>query len=223
MTDKGAPVVNVFSIDEEKLRFRSIVAIEAIGNIDARGEYEVDLSIPTFYGNNEDYNSCLIKCDSFIAYGPDNPAGVGADAIWADANGSSKIAAIELQISSAPSSQTTLSCVNTAANAVEKGFQENSGFRQILPGQVIATNNDTTMGSVAAGNASNRAWISISGRAENPIIAANPFGQTLRIRLVNPATRLPVYIRSAAGAANDIGTYIMQLEITMIPNKGHSC
>ena len=146
---------------------------------------------------------------------------MGADAIWADANGSSKIAAIELQIASAPSSQTTLSCVNTAANAAEKGFQENSGFRQILPGQVTQAGNDLTMATAA--NASDRAWISISGRAENPIIAANPFGQTLRIRLVNPATRLPVYIRSAAGAANDIGTYIIQLEITMVPNKGHSC
>mgnify|MGYP003149353438 CR=1 FL=1 len=220
MTDKGAPVVNVYSIDEEKLRFRSIIAIEAVGNIDGRGEYEVDLSIPTFYGNNEDYNSARIKCDSFIAYGPDNPAGIGADSIWADANGPSKIAAIELQIASAPSSQTTLSCVNTPANALEKGFQENSGFRQILPGQVIATNNDATMGSVAAGDASNRAWLSISGRAENPIIAANPFGQTLRVKFVNPVSRLPVYIRSAGGAANDTGIYIMQLEITMIPNKG---
>ena len=220
MTDKGAPVVNVFSIDEEKLRFRSIVAIEADGNIDGRGEDEVDLSIPTFYGNNEDYNACLIKCDSFIAYGPGVNGGAGDTSVWADANGPTKIPAIELQIQSAPSSQTTLSCVNTAVNALAKGFQENSGFRQILPGQVTQAGNDLTMATAA--NASDRAWLSISGRAENPIIAANPFGQTLRVRFVNPASRLPVYIR-AAGAAVDTGTYILQLEITMVPNKGHSC
>lgn len=210
-TDTKLPVVNVYSIDEERLRFRVIIAIAAVANYDGRGEYDVNIPIPTFFGNNEDYNACRIKCDSFAAYG----LGALGTPTWGSA-AAVKVPALELQLS-CPSSQTATSTIDSVAQAQQAGVHEVSGFKQLLPGQIVNVGNGAVFTPAAGGYA----WLSMSGKAENPIMAANPFGQKLTIRFIDPASRDRIWIEnSAVGMPGpDLGTYVMQLDITMIPNK----
>jgi len=210
-SDANLPVVNVYSVDDERLRFRVIIAIAAVANYDGRGEYDVNIPIPTFFGNNEDYNACRIKCDSFAASG----LGALVTPTWGSA-AAVKVPALELQLS-CPSSQTSTSTIDSAVQAQQAGIHEISGFKQLLPGQIVNTGNGLVFTPAAGGYA----WLSISGRAENPIMAANPFGQKLTIRFIDPTSRDRVWIQDSGAAipGPDLGTYVMQLDITMIPNN----
>jgi hypothetical protein len=209
--------VNVYSIDEEKLKFRVIVAIDAdqLGAATGQqglGQYQVDIPVPTAIANSDKYNSCLMKCDSFVA-GP--LTGVAAPSWIGLAGGAAlKGFAIELQVST-PSSQTAVSHLSGLGN----GTPEVGGYRQILAGQNV------NVGSGAAGGgwgpvATGYAWLGMM-RDISPLLCANPFGQTITIRLVDPIVRDRMYIGGLGGgpgAGTDVGQYIMQFEITMVEN-----
>ena len=197
--------VNIYSIDEERLRFRVIIAIDA-ANQDGRGQYNIDIPIPTSFTNSHEYSTCRIKCDSFTAW---TPAARVAPS-WGSGANFVKLGAMELQLS-APSAQTTTSFINAAG-----GGTESSGFRQILPWAVTNVGN----AAVATAQPGGYAWLSISGRAEEPILAANPFGQRMEVRFINPTTRARVYLsNTGALPIADEGLYVMQLDVTMVANK----
>ncbi len=220
--------VNVFSIDEERLRFRVIVAIKGVGNYEGRGRYQVDFPIPTSFNNSHEYSQCLMKCDSFTASALHGIA----DASWGRGQGApaptrgTKIPALELRVD-VPTSQAVKSSilgVNAgAAQEVIPTATEMGTWTQLLPGQVINTGNGVSFGVGAT--SADKGWMSISGRAENPILCGNPFGQQVRITFRDPITENDVYIQDCgagggAGAAMgpEQGSYVMQFDITMVPN-----
>jgi len=217
--------VNVFSIDEERLRYRVIVAIKGVGNYEGRGQYQVDFPIPTSFNNSHEYSQCLMKCDSFTAttlFGIADASWGRGGALPAPTRGD-KIPALELRMSVPTSQVVKSSILGTNAGAAQEVIPtetEMSTWAQLLPGQVINTGNGQSF-AVGATSA-DKGWMSISGRAENPIMCGNPFGQQVRITFRNPITENDVYLQdTTAGGGNmgpDQGSYVMQFDITMIPN-----
>jgi len=61
--------------------------------------------------------------------------------------------------------------------------------------------------------------MSISGRAENPILCANPFGQQITIRLIDPITRDNIWLTDNGALANDNGHYIFQFDVELVANN----
>ena len=231
--NKSSNVVNVVSIDEERLKFRIHIGILAGTNIVAatnpnKGTYKVAVPIPTFFGNSNEYNQCLIKCNGFHA-STDNAT---ADPSWSVSNPApgvvnafEKVAAIEVQLG-IPSSQTT-SITNgafvaggTAGNVL--GKSKVGGFRELMFLKVI--NLGDTAGNFdlsAAGGGACAAW---EGHSDSePILCANPFGQTLTISNKVVLNDEPCYLASVAGAGaaagRDVGRYIYSFDVTMVPNK----
>ena len=217
--------VNVFAVDEEKLKFRVIIAINGFnyrlayaggGRVnDGDGAFEIDIPVPTYIANSDNYSQCILKCDSFSA-----GAGVAfAAPTWATSAGVAiPGSAVELQIGAA-SSQTGTAVINTAvgggAGDRDQPFIEVSGYRQLVPGQVVSVG--TGLG-FAPGNAG-YGWLGMM-RDLTPLLAANPFGQRMRIRFVDPLTRDKMCIMNSGALANgDIGKYYIQLDVQMVPNK----
>ena len=209
----GINAVNVYSIDEERLRFKVIVAIDAdaAGQL-GRGSYDINIPIPTSFTNSHEYSSCRMVCENFTAY----PDVVFNTPCWAELGGAAgiKVGALELQVS-APSSQTTGSYVATAAQRNDHGNIEINGFKQIIPGQIV------NMGGVANWTLSafTQGWLGSVGSATQPILCANPFGQQITIRLVEPTTRNLLYIQNSGGFGPDMGKYVIQFEVEMVPNN----
>jgi hypothetical protein len=210
-------VVNVYSIDEERLRFRVICAIDtAAAGYDAGGAYDLDIPIPTSFTNSHEYSSCRIRCDTFTALV--EAAATAVNQVWSD-GAALRSGCVELQLS-APSSQTTATSINAAAN-VAGGFNqpnvESSGFKQLIPIQFV---NFGGLGAGWASAAVTGGWTGFAGvRPSDAIICANPFGSRLRIRLVDPFSRNNVFLADTAGIGVDIGKYAFQFEIEMVPDK----
>jgi hypothetical protein len=216
----GLNTVNVYSIDEERLRFRVIVAIDTEGFYDAQGNYDIDIPIPTSFANSHEYSSCRIRCDTFT--GVIRTAAQSANGIWTTPiGGQLRNGCVELQLST-PSSQTTLTSIDAVANAVG-GFNqpnvETGGFKQLIPLQYVA------VGGLGAGwnpaVASSGGWLGVGGvRQSEAIICANPFGSRMRIRLVDPFTRNACFLADQAAAPGvDLGRYCFQFEIEMVADK----
>ena len=216
----GLNTVNVYSIDEERLRFRVIVAIDCEGFYDAQGTYDVDIPIPTSFTNSHEYSSCRIRCDTFTAV--IRLAALAADGIWTTPiGGQLRNGCVELQLST-PSSQTTLTSIDAVANAVG-GFNnpnvETGGFKQLIPLQYVTT------GGIGAGwvatATSSGGWMGVGGvRESEAIICANPFGSRMRIRLVDPFTRNACFLAAVAAApVVDLGRYAFQFEIEMVSDR----
>ena len=115
MSTPGINAVNVFSIDEEKLRYRIIVAVMATGVQDFLGSFNLNVPPPTSLTNSENYRQCRMKCDSFCAY---TNAAVNAST-WSD-GAAVKEPAIELQLS-CPTSQSVTNFINDGAAAGQGG------------------------------------------------------------------------------------------------------
>ena len=217
----GLNTVNVYSIDEERLRFRVICAVDTVtAGYDARGDYDFNIPIPTSFTNSHEYSSCRIRCDTFTA--SVNAAATAANAVWSTRAGAFvRNGCVELQLS-APSSQTTHTSIDGIAGGLgsfDDPIVETSGFKQIIPLQFVPIG-----GIAAAWNpavAAAGCWTGIGGvRQSEAIICANPFGSRMRIRLVDPFSRLPIFIANAAAAPGvDLGRYCIQFEIEMVADK----
>tara|TARA_R100001129_G_scaffold48381_1_gene33193 strand:- start:3200 stop:3823 length:624 start_codon:yes stop_codon:yes gene_type:complete len=200
--------VNVYSIDEEKLRYRLIIAVGAAGVHDYLGDITLNVPPPTSLTNSEKYRQCRMKCDSFCAY----TAAAINNTTWSD-GAAVKEPAIELQLS-CPTSQTVANFVNLGDHAGQGGVTQMAGFRQILPGQVV----NNPVASFAPAN-NGYSWMSISGRAENPILCANPFGQQITIRLIDPITRDNIWLTDNGTLGVDNGHYIFQFDVELVANN----
>ena len=153
--------VQVYSVDEERLKFRVIVVIDGeqyrqapgapAAVLDGDGQYDIDIPVPTAIANSERYNQCLIKCDTFTAAASVNSntptwaTGIGVPGAGAATDGVAvKASAIELQLGVA-TGQSSVSVINNdLAGAVNHLVQSGdksqpvvdiAGYRQLIPGQ----------------------------------------------------------------------------------------
>ena len=206
----GLNTVNVFSIDEEKLKFRVTVSFSAPQIAQNSGEYKFTLPIPTALTNSHEYNSCLIDCNGFQAYA----LGAVADPVFTVAGALVKVGCMELQLN-IPSSQ-TVTTTNLLATDSGVGSSRIGGYRELLFLECKSIGDGN--GQVAFGGRT-ACWTGISPAA--PIMCGNPFGQTLTIRNHDPINDDKVWLVSqgvGAGTA-DVGQYLYSFDITMVPNR----
>jgi len=229
--------VSVFSVDEERLKYRVIISAGVIGAGDHKGEFEAYIPPPTAFANSNNYNQAIIKVDSFTA----TPIDTIADATWTDngvpARASPPVPAVPAALAklggvmiraNVGSSQPQSIKIDNAASLAIGGDNQVAGFRQFLPFQLVNVGT-TGAGAAAAGpspTAEGFSWVGIGSgiSATDPILSANPFGQKVKFSLINPVNDSKVWLVSAAGggggpAGNNVGEYNLQLTITMIPNN----
>ena len=222
--------VNVLSIDEERLKFRCIVAVDAnaLGGAFGRGSYEFNLPPMTSYGFSDEYSSCIIKCDSFTASPGETVAGgvLVADAVWGIAGAGAaadvlKCPTIEVRMNIG-GSQASSNLINPVAAGDEGGpgvgLSSIGGFRQLMPLQIVNSGNYAAPFPITGESAT---WVSIgSSGFTDAIKCANPFGSNVRISLHSPCEERSAYLVSQAGLAAgvDCGRYYFQFSITMVPN-----
>mgnify|MGYP003132283308 CR=1 FL=1 len=216
--------VNVLSIDEERLKFRVIVGVDAsAGNAVPQdlGRYKFDLPPLTAFGNSTHYKQCHINLDG-ISCTAQSAVGAANEAVaWTNGIATGKVAALEVSLD-VPSSG-TLS--NNQILAAEAGTGTNAigRFMQLVPVQAnLVGNNAGTRVSDVGGNdigLGSYAWQG-NGLGE-AIMCANPFGSTCQFSFKRPdsahGTRL--FIADVGNPAIDVGIYSLQFTITMIPNK----
>ena len=220
MAMKGTNVVNVIAIDEERLKFRVSIAINAPGVLPRDGTYQVELPVPTFFGNSNEYSSALIKCNGFAAYA----GGAIADPAWlvgvpGAANIFAKMAAVDIQLDVPSSQTTTITNGGAVAGAValdRLGQSRIGGFREIMFLKCVSVGDGA--GNLALGGRS-ASWEGTSN--SEPLLCGNPFGKVITITHNFPINDEKCYIASVGGgvAGPDVGEYCYTFDITMVPNK----
>jgi len=209
----GLNTVNVFSIDEEKLKFRATVSFSAPNIAQNSGEYKFTLPIPTALTNSHEYNSCLIECKGFQMYAL---GGVADPVLNLDVGGGVfvKAGCIELQVD-IPSSQ-TITTTNVVARDSGVGNSRIGGLRELLFLECKSIGDGA--GNVALAGRS-ACWTGTS--QSSPVLCGNPFGSLITIRNHDPISDDKVWLVSqAAGVGTaDLGHYIYSFDITMVPNR----
>ena len=211
--------VNIYSIDEERLKFRVICSVDGAnagaGGAPNEGTYEFLIPPLTAFGNSHEYPNCRINCDAMLAH-----IAIGInDATWT-INGAIpalvRCGGIVLRLD-VPSSQAMISHQLAVANA-GVGTHELGGFRQLVPLELKLTGNGA--GAVPANPGS---YVYIGEGKGEPVICANPFGSTIRISMHHPQLDDDTYLcYNAAGAgATDLGLYVYQFTIQMVPNEAN--
>jgi len=209
--------VRVYSIDEERLKFRVILAFDGGTAPSTDGSYQFVLPPLTAFGNSGHYDQALIKLDSFVMSCIDNAT--NDQVISIELGGvriRNKCPTLEVRMN-APSSQTAL---NTQSQAIATGvgISHQGNFRQLVPLRLILSG--AGAGALAAATSmGNYSWI---GDCDSEgVMCGNPFGGQLTISNRFPIQDSLAFIVShAAGAASaDIGNYQYQFTITMLPNK----
>ena len=227
MAMKGTNVVNVVSIDEERLKFRVNIALvnrNGAPGAGTDGTYPVELPIPTFFGNSNEYNSALIKCVGFGALCP----GAFADPAWSvgvpgAARQFLKMSAVEIQLDIPSSQSTTITNGGAVAGAVLGdilGQSRIGGFREVMFLKVVNVGDGNGNFDLAASGRC-ACWQGTSD--SDPLLCGNPFGKVLTITNKFPINDETCYLASVAGGGGaggvDIGEYCYTFDITMIPNK----
>jgi len=223
--------VSVHYIDEEKLKYRVIIAIDGGTVPSTDGSYQLVLPPLTAFGNSDHYDQALIKLDSVVCSTIDNAVN---DQVWSVLVGGARVRnkcpAIEVRMN-APSGQTALN-TQTQAIATGVGVSQQGNFRQLVPLRLELTGAGTAalllgVGPAAPGGDS-AGGLSIMGDYSwigdcscEGVMCGNPFGGQLTLQNRFPITDSLAYLVShAAGAATaDIGLYQYQFTITMIPRQ----
>lgn len=224
MAMKGTNVVNVVSIDEERLKFRVNIAVVNRTNVPGAGtdgSYPVELPIPTFFGNSNEYNSALIKCVGFGALLP----GVFADPAWnvgvpGAARQFLKMSAVEIQLDVPSSQNTTITNGAAVAGAVAGNLLGESrigGFRELMFLKVVSVGDGNGNFDLASGRVA--CWQGESN--SDPLLCGNPFGKVLTITNRFPQNDEACYLSSVAAGVGggDLGEYTYTFDVTMVPNK----
>ena len=216
--------VKVYSLDEEKLKFRVLVSFAADIIATDQGSYEFLLPPLSSFGNSDHYNSCVITCDAFQC---NTQVGIG-DPCWTTAAQLHKCGAVELRMD-VPSSQTlqNISIDNTLDRV---GDNRVGGYRQLVPLEMKligdgaggiwgSASNPVAPHLIPAANAGAYGWAGEG--AGSPILSANPFGNKVTISNRMCYADVPIWLVSAAGGGGgaDIGWYSYQFTITMVPNR----
>ena len=212
--------VNVFSIDEERLKFRVIVGIDAgAGNAPPQksARYVLDLPPLTSFGNSNHYNQCTINLDCFSA-SAETPVG-NQQVGWSDGAGTGKVSALAISLDT-PSSGTIL---NRQAVPAEVGVGTSSigRFHQLVPLQLnLVGNTDGTIQSLIGGvdiGTGSYAWQGVGyGGA---MLSANPFGRQIEINFKRPDINQLLFLAEVGFPGIDVGQYALQFTIVMVPNN----
>ena len=228
MSENNINTVNVLSVDEERLKYRAIIHCSDLGA--RKGQFNILIPPPTAFANSSHYNQCVIKIESFTA--TPFPGDDSEIAAWhADGNATMiKLGGIIIGID-VGSSQVVSTKLTSLADVAEKGTSSVGGFRQFLPIQIVNTGTivgvpgNPQPGEVQGPSptAFGFSWTGIgSGIASTDgILAANPFGSVLTVRMIDPASGKNCYLTNAP-ANDDFGNYNFQISITMIPNDRSS-
>lgn len=208
--------VNVFSVDEERLKYRVIISAGVPGAALHQGDFEALIPPPTSFANSNSYNQAIIKVDAFTA----TPNDAIANACWTDAGALVKPVGLLIR-SNIGSSQPVSIKLENNVDVAAGGDSQVAGFRQFLPLQIVNVGT-TGAGAAAQGpaaTAEGMAWVGIGSgiSATDPILSANPFGQRVKFSLIDPSTNNKIWIAQGANGAN-VAKYTIQLTITMIPN-----
>jgi hypothetical protein len=217
--------VNVLSIDEERLKFRVIVGIDAQnGNATPQrfGHYKFELPPLTSFGNSNHYKQCTMKldCISCTSGLTLNGAGAISQAVgWSNGVALGKVSALEV-ILDVPSSGTLANSQLAAADA-GVGTNKIGRFVQLVPLQLNLVGNSVgTRVSTVGGNDVGTGSFAWQGEGfGEAMMCGNPFGGALEIKFQRPDLNLPLALVDVANAALDVGIYSLQFTITMVPNK----
>lgn len=212
--------VSVFSIDQERLKFRVILTTGVIPGNDFKGVFNFVIPPPTSFANSNEYNQCTIKLDSFTATPTDLAAHTNPQ--WAVRNGPSKLGCVIVELDT-PSSQVTEQRLADGVDIANKGlFNTRTGqFRQLIPLQIVNAGT-TGAGGGASPNALGYSWVGIGSgiSATDPILCGNVFGRDNRVRIIHPHDIEPTWIQQGAAPNSDnIAHYSFSFTITMIPNN----
>jgi len=228
MSENNINTVNVLSVDEERLKYRAIIHCSDLGA--RKGQFNILIPPPTAFANSSHYNQCVVKIESFTA--TPFPGDDSEIAAWhADGNATMiKLGGIIIGID-VGSSQVVSTKLTSLADVAEKGTSSVGGFRQFLPlqivntGTIVAVPGNPQPGEVQGPSptAFGFSWTGIgSGIASTDgILAANPFGSVLTVRMIDPSSGKNCYLTNAP-ANDDFGNYNLQISITMIPNDRSS-
>jgi len=214
-------VVNVLSIDEERLKYRIILGIDAsAGNAVPFevGAYKFDLPPLTSFGNSDHYNQCSIKLDGISCT---SQSGRGEQIVWTTGVGAGKISALEVMFD-IPSSGTL---GNKQILPAETGVGQNTigRFQTLVPLQLNLVGNSVgTVQSLVGGadiGTGSRAWQG-EGLGE-AVMCANPFGNKIEVNFKRPdmAAANKLHLADIGNLAVDVGVYSLQFSVTMIPNN----
>ena len=201
--------VKVLSIDEERLKFRFIASFNAQLITQGEGQYTVLLEPPTSFANSDHYQACEITLDAMTA----NCASAIADPTWTAQGANTKVGALVVRLD-VPSSQTTTQLCNTAAST-NVGIARIGGFASMV--SLIAQDVGDNTGAFNLVNGRGRCWQGVG--VGGGVVCANPFGRQVTIQNLDSVTMNRCFLKSAGGANNDIGVYVYQFTIQMIPNK----
>jgi len=215
--------VSVLSIDEEKLKYRVLLSIDAQNSRPQKGRYNFVLPPLSSFGNSNHFQQCKIHLDAFSCNAIN---AVVNDMIWdvtvvGGVHTPAKVGCLEITLD-APGAQSALNHqtdVNPGDDGVGKMNQ--GGFRQLVPIQL--TLNGGLGGALTAGltNLGEYSYTGIQMGADDGIMCANPFGSQSTVGIRFPGLDSLAYLISNAAGANtaDVGLYNFQFTITMIPNR----
>tara|TARA_R100001440_G_scaffold16228_5_gene27637 strand:+ start:1965 stop:2636 length:672 start_codon:yes stop_codon:yes gene_type:complete len=217
--------VNVLSIDEERLKFRVIVGIDAQNNNATPqrfGHYKFELPPLTSFGNSNHYKQCSMKLDCISCSSGLQLNGAGAipEAVgWSNGVALGKVSALEV-ILDVPSSGTLANSQLAPADA-GTGSNKIGRFIQLVPLKLNLVGNSlgtriSTVGGLDIGTGSS-AW---QGEGfGDAMMCGNPFGGPVEIKFQRPDLNLPLALVDVGTPGTDVGIYSLQFTITMIPNK----
>lgn len=210
---EGINSVKVYSIDEERLKFRVMMSVAGPFASPDAGQYQFQLPPLTAFGNSHEYPSCIINCDVLMAHAP-----IGTnDAVWnvraAAGTVFGRAQGLEVRMD-VPSSQSIINH-QLAAGLAGAGVNQQGGFRQIVPTDM------KLIGDGAGGIAGAGSYGWTGEGVGEPLLCGNPFGSDITISLRHPQTDALTYLGSqGAGAGSpDVGLYCFQFTITMVPNS----
>ena len=207
--------VQVYSLDEEKLKFRVILVVAAAAVAIDQGQYQFDLPPLTSYGNSNHYNQCNITLDSFEAH----IQLVGTnDACWTTPATLGRCGSVEVRLD-VPSSQTLINYnTNPFGPGGALGEARQGGYRCLVPFWARLVGNGA---GAILGNMGDYSFQSNAGSLGGPIMCGNPFGNTITVSNRLPGNDDRCWLVSAAAGANapDLGCYSYQFTFEMIPNR----
>jgi hypothetical protein len=222
--------VQVLSIDEERRKFRVIFTTNSAAAPDVRyGKFLFNLPAPTSLANSDHYRNARIKIE-YVAATPDG--GVSSPTWVLSTNPAVGIhqSGVIVRINS-PCQQVVRNRIFAPAD-YNTGVIDHNGFMQFVPMEVknvgsLLENNSVppAAADLRTGGVPQRttiSWIGDGTGAEG-MITGNPFNQQIELSLMTPSVDFATcYLADAAaggGLANQLGVYVVQFVVELIPNK----
>lgn len=208
--------VKVYSLDEEKLKFRVILVVAAGAVAIDQGNYQFSLPPLTAYGNSNHYNQCNITLDGFEAH----IQLIGTnDACWTTPAALSRVGSLEVRLD-VPSAQTLINYnTNPFGPGGAQGDPRQGGYRCLVPfnARLIGNGAGAILGNMGDYSFQGDCGSNFGG----PLMCGNPFGNTITVSNRLPGNDDRCWLVSAAAGvgAPDLGCYSYQFTITMIPNR----